>query len=294
MKGSLLAYMGLSIGCIPLTGSRSSLLGLLVWTTWVILRSRHRWLGIAAAAIAAPLIFIALPESLQTRFETIVNPEAGPENARVSGEGRLIGLETGLELIQTYPATGIGPGSWRPATGSKLESHNLVGQLCGEMGLAGVLTFGAILVCFAMNLYAMRKLAKRDPAHGDGFEFRLASAVAMAVFLLLFMSNSGTTCFDTTGSGSGLPDFGETCRGTADEARSRYDGRCVPGRVVVARDENRVGSSKRSINDGTDRTDEMQIQLGASVFLVSRDHPQEQHRGRSCCRNHSPRWPQGH
>jgi len=194
-RPALAGYVMLSVGCILLTGSRSSFLGMLLWGTFVILRSRHRWWGMSAAAVAAPVVFLALPESLQTRFETIVNPEVGPENARVSGEGRLIGLTKGLELIETYPATGIGPGSWRPATGSKLESHNLYGQVCGEMGVPGVLAFGSILACFAINWRWMRKSARRDPAGPTAFEHHLAAAVGMSVFLLLFEGNFGHNLF---------------------------------------------------------------------------------------------------
>ena len=195
VRPALSGYLMLSVGCILLTGSRSSLLGLIVWGTFVILRSRQRWWGISAAMIGAPLLFTALPESLQTRFETIVNPEVGPENARVSGDGRLEGLTKGFELIGQYPATGVGPGSWRPATGSKLESHNLYGQVAGEMGLPGVLAFGAILGCFWLNLHWMRKASRRDPAGPQAFEHHLAAAVGMAVFLLLFEGNFGHNLF---------------------------------------------------------------------------------------------------
>lgn len=195
VKLALLGYFGLSGGCILLTGSRSSLLGLVVWGGFVIIRSRHRWLGIFAAAIAAPVVFLLLPESLQTRFETIVNPDVGPENARVSGEGRLEGFFKGMELIEAYPASGIGPGSWRPATGSKLESHNLYGQLCGEMGVPGVLTFGAILACFAWNLYKLNQVGRRDPEGANAFEYHLGSAIAMSIFLLLFEGNFGHNLF---------------------------------------------------------------------------------------------------
>ncbi len=194
-KLAILGFVGLSIGCILLTGSRSSLLGLIVWGSWIILRSQHRWLGLTAAAIGAPILFLALPDSLQTRFETIVNPDVGPENARISGLGRLEGFVKGMELIAVHPISGVGPGSWRPATRSKLESHNLYGQLCGEMGLLGVMTFGAILACFAANLQWMRRAVKRDPAGPQSFEYLLASAVAMSVFLLLFMGNFGHNLF---------------------------------------------------------------------------------------------------
>ncbi len=192
---ALVGYVGLSVGCILLTGSRSSFLGMLLWGGFVILRSRHRWLGIAAASVGAPLVFMLLPESLQLRFETIVNPDVGPKNAQVSGEGRIKGLVTGMELFEKYPATGIGPGSWRPATGSKLESHNLYGQLCGEMGLPGVITFGAILGCFAWNLSKLKRCARRDPAGTSAFEYHIGSAVAMSIFLILFEGNFGHNLF---------------------------------------------------------------------------------------------------
>ena len=195
VRPALSAYLMLSVGCILLTGSRSSLLGLVVWGAIVILRSRRRWWGISAAIVGAPLLFLALPESLQTRFETIVNPDVGPANARVSGEGRLEGLTKGFELFEAHPATGIGPGSWRPATHSKLESHNLYGQVAGEMGLPGVLAFGAIVVCFAMNLRWMRRATRRDPAGPDAFEHHVAAAVGMSVFLLLFEGNFGHNLF---------------------------------------------------------------------------------------------------
>lgn len=195
VRGALVLYLCLSTGCILLTGSRSSLLGLCVWATVIILRSRHRWLGIGAAAVVAPALFFALPDSLQNRFETMINPEVGPANARESGEGRIDGFLTGMELIAAYPATGIGPGSWRPATHSKLESHNLYGQVCGEMGLPGVLTFGFIVFCFWSNYRWLRRAARRTLGRANTFPLHVAGSVAMAIFLLLFMGNFGHNLF---------------------------------------------------------------------------------------------------
>jgi len=190
-----LMYFCLSTGCILLTGSRSSLLGLVLWTGIVIMRSRRRWLGVGLAIVGSPLLFLALPDSLQTRFETIVNPEVGPANARVSGEGRLEGLTKGVELWLENPATGVGPGAWRPATGSIIESHNLYGQILGEMGTAGALTFFGILACYCMNLHWMRQARLRKPQRGDDFVFHLAGAVGMGIFLMLFEGNFGHNLF---------------------------------------------------------------------------------------------------
>lgn len=79
---ALVGYTGLSGLCILLTGSRSSLLGMLVWFGILILGHRKRFHWLALFALAAPIAFVALPDSLQTRFETIINPEVGPKNAQ--------------------------------------------------------------------------------------------------------------------------------------------------------------------------------------------------------------------
>jgi O-antigen ligase len=194
----LLGYVGLSSLCILLTGSRGSLIGLLVWFTIIIWGTRYRFTALAGFAVAAPLAFVALPESLQTRFETIINPEVGPKNAQESGEGRIKGLTTGFQLWGNNPLSGIGPGAWRPATRSKIESHNLYGQLVGETGTLGLLAFLAILACFWANLRAIRRVRRDVPAWENDLVFTLPRAIGVAVFLLLFMGNFGHNLFRFT------------------------------------------------------------------------------------------------
>jgi O-antigen ligase len=194
-KIALTAFTGLAVVCLLLTGSRSSLLGLVVWAGLVSLRLKHRWLFLAAGLAAAPVVFLALPESLQTRFETIINPEVGPENARESGAGRIAGFFTGLELWARNPLTGVGPGSWRPATGSSIESHNLYGQLLGELGTLGAVGFGAILAGFWLNLRRIAAVRREHPEWANDLVFQLASAVGTGVLLLLFLGLFGHNLF---------------------------------------------------------------------------------------------------
>jgi O-antigen ligase len=194
-KIALTGFTGLAVLCLLLTGSRSSLLGLVVWAGLVTLRMKQRWLFLAAGLAAAPVVFLALPESLQTRFETIVNPEVGPENARQSGEGRIAGFFTGLELLARSPVSGVGPGAWRPATGSSIESHNLYGQLLGELGALGALGFAAILAGFWLNLRRVAAIRREHPEWADDLVFQVASAVGTAVLLLLFLGMFGHNLF---------------------------------------------------------------------------------------------------
>ena len=199
-KGKLLlvGYVGLSCLCILLTGSRGSLLGLLVWFLIMIWGTPYRFKALAGFAVAAPLAFVALPESLQTRFETIINPEVGPANAQTSGEGRIQGFFMGIDLWQANPLTGVGPGAWRPATRQPIESHNLYGQLLGETGTLGAVSFAAIVACFWMNLRAVKRARNWFPEARNDLVFQLPSAIGLAVFLLLFMGNFGHNLFRFT------------------------------------------------------------------------------------------------
>jgi hypothetical protein len=192
---ALSGYLLLSVVCILLTGSRSSLLGLAVWAVFMVFKSRRRFLVLGLLLAAAPVGFVALPESLQTRFETIVNSDAGPENAKESGQGRVLGLLTGLELWAANPLSGVGPGAWRPATRSPIESHNLYGQLCGELGTVGVLTFAGVLAGFWFNLRAVKQARREFPEWADDLVFQVPAAVGTGVLLLLFMGNFGHNLF---------------------------------------------------------------------------------------------------
>jgi len=101
----------------------------------------------------------------------------------------------GLKLWTEYPVSGCGPGAWRKATGSLIESHNLYGQLLGEMGTLGIVTFAAILVGFWMNLRWIRKAYERHPEWGHDFLYRVANSVGLGVLLLLFLGNFGHNLF---------------------------------------------------------------------------------------------------
>ncbi len=194
-RGLLLGYGGLSVVCVLLTGSRSAFLGLVVFAAMLVWQSRRRLLMAVALGIAAPAVFLALPESLQTRLLTIWDPSVGPRNAQESGQGRIEGFFTGLRLWQEYPLTGVGPGAWRPASGSRLESHNLYGQLVGELGTLGLIAFLSMLTAFVMNVRAVRRLEPLAPYLADPLPLWLGRAVGMAIVLLLVLGVFGHNLF---------------------------------------------------------------------------------------------------
>ena len=198
MRAFLIGYVGLSFLCIGLTGSRSSFIGLVLLALILVLRSRWRWRLLGLSVVAAPLLFAALPPSLQNRFETIINPDAGPAVAQGSAMSRLEGLEKGLQQWARSPITGCGPGAFRPATGSSLESHNLYGELLGEMGSLGAVAFLGVLAAYALNLRRVWRAYSQHPEWGRDFLYEVSIAIAIALFMLLFEGNFGHNLFRFT------------------------------------------------------------------------------------------------
>jgi O-antigen ligase len=193
----LAGYVLLSLVSIGLTGSRSSLLGLAVVTMLLVVRSGYRVRMAALALMLTPVLWAALPEALQTRFETIIDPSVGPANAQESAQGRIEGLLTGIQLWESNPFTGCGPGAWRPAAGELkgkpwqmvLESHNLYGQIIGELGSLGAIAMIAVLLGFWSNLRWIKKSYQLHPEWGHDFLYRVAQAIGFGVLLLLFIGN---------------------------------------------------------------------------------------------------------
>jgi O-antigen ligase len=191
VRGFVLAYLGLSAMCIVLTGSRSSFLGLLVFGAVTVWFSRRRWLGVAAAVIAVPVLWAAVPGTLQNRFETIIHPEVGPANAKESADSRLEYFYKGFDLWAEYPVTGCGPGAWKMALQAKMESHNLFAQLVGEMGLLGSGAFLVLLGAFWWNARWIRRAVQPEPDGRPDFVALLARALLVGVLLLLLLGNFG-------------------------------------------------------------------------------------------------------
>jgi hypothetical protein len=191
----LVGYVILSCGCIVLTGSRSGFVGTVLCAAVIIGRSRLRWQLAPVALVAAPFLFLALPDSLQNRFMTIIDPSVGPVNAQMSAEGRVQGLLVGMQLWNDNPLTGVGPNAWIAATHRSIRAHNLYGQLAGEMGTLGVLTFAGLLIAQGVNFYQIRKLYRAHPEWGHDFLYEFNNAISLGLLLLLFEGNFGHNLF---------------------------------------------------------------------------------------------------
>jgi O-antigen ligase len=180
----LLCYIGLTIYCVLLTGSRS---GLVVLVAVLLLNlkalAKHK-VVLVALALSVPVIWAALPADLQERFRSIVDSSAGPKNAQQSAEGRAVGFWAGLGLFERSPIYGFGPGAHGMATGDGYQAHNLYGQVLSEMGGLGTLALVATVMAFFANGREAKRLAAQLPL-SDPFPTRLCGAISTTIVLLL-------------------------------------------------------------------------------------------------------------
>jgi len=186
----LLLYTGLTVLCILLTGSRSGMVGLICFGVLCLRRLFRNKVVLVFVIAAIPFGWLALPEELQNRFWTLIDPSVGPKNAQESAEGRSQGLYDGIALWQKNPLFGVGPGAFGRAVGHGAQAHNLYGQTLGEMGSLGAISFCWIVACFFLNGWEIRALRRREGPNQSEFPADLSRAIVVCVLLLLIKGNA--------------------------------------------------------------------------------------------------------
>jgi hypothetical protein len=81
------------------------------------------------------------------------------------------------------------------ATGRMGGAHNLYGQILSELGTLGVLTFGALVVCFALNWLEVKRAYQNHSEWPRDFSFYVSRAIGVILVLLLLLGWSGHTLY---------------------------------------------------------------------------------------------------
>jgi len=194
-----LGYIGLATTCIMLTGSRMGFVGLGALSLIAALLSKHRLLIITMLAMGAPIVWNLLPHDRQERYLTLIDPSHGPANAQGSAESRWQGWRDGVQLWRECPVFGVGPGGFGPSRGSGLQtynlrgvqSHQLYGQVLGELGTLGAVAFGMLILGFVINYLRLRRICQREPEFRGRFLAQLIQSVTVSIALLLLMGFAG-------------------------------------------------------------------------------------------------------
>jgi len=195
----LLVYLTLlSLLCVLATGSRQAFVGLVVLGVYVLLLSKRRLKNIVLLTVLAPAAWYTMPESMQNRYLTLIDPSYGPKNAQESAEGRTHGLYDGIELWEKSPVTGFGPGSHAQASGVGFQAHNLYGQVLGELGTFGAVAFACVVLSFFVNACKTWALTRGVKTPDSLFPRDVSMAVILVISIMLLFGNGSHSLYRYT------------------------------------------------------------------------------------------------
>ena len=173
----LVAFLLMALVSVVLTNSRSGMLKTILFFFLASSRGGRlfRKMGQLVVALVILLgIWIVMPETSQDRFRTIWDPSVGPETSRNSAQTRFEqdGFKVGWKALTTFPLTGVGIGNFPTyrvqyhegdPEEAHNEAHNLYGQVMGETGILGTITFVLLVAVILANCRRVRAAARVDP-----------------------------------------------------------------------------------------------------------------------------------
>jgi len=196
----VLGYVLLTIRVITLTGSRTGLIGLGGLLVLFLLFSRYRFYWLPIVFLALPVGWATMSVEQQTRYSTIWDSNiSGGEYA--STERRKEDFMRGFKLMLQYPF-GTGAGSGQEMAGGTENQHSLFGQVAGELGIVGFLTFLFMLSCYGINHYNIwrnyKYLQEKNLGKEGLFCWRVSLAMLFGVAAMLLSGLGMGNCYFST------------------------------------------------------------------------------------------------
>lgn len=185
----------LACACIFLSGSRTGFAGFALLLVGCAAVSRHRFKLALVLLLCAPLVWMSLSDDLQRRYETLINPEAGPANAQASAESRWTYFKLGIELWKANPVFGIGPDCFRRVNPTGQPSHVLYAQILSNLGTVGFIAWLVLVFAYMGNFFEGRRLACSLPPPEGEFCRRVCVATTVGLFQLMFLGLGGHNLF---------------------------------------------------------------------------------------------------
>ncbi len=205
----LFLYGVLAISSIVLTNSRSGMVGFILFVALLAFyRSQGfiRKIGyVMVGVILLGLIWTVIPEQNKGRFRTIWGEGEGRETqwAIASAEGRIEGFHVGMKMFNEFPIAGVGIGNFMEyrkshIDGIELQPHNLIGQVLGETGLLGLISFVFMVLITLFNFLRVKALTKSsDDIVMDLFHnFSIAGRDALILLFFLGLFGHNLTRFN--------------------------------------------------------------------------------------------------
>jgi O-antigen ligase len=195
----LLASVGIGLATTVLTGSRASMISLLLVLFCYIVQSRHKVTLFIACAILAVTVWVAMPEEYRQRYLS-VEQYIGGAKLDDSNKDRLKIWRGGWAIFLEHPLLGVGAGEFQDAFhaysgephGAYRSAHNLVVEVGCELGIVGLIVFGYFVSQITKNVLLLRRLQLNEEF---GLNYRVAQGCGMMLLALVVMSCVGHTLF---------------------------------------------------------------------------------------------------
>ena len=146
LKGLCIIAFILYIIAILASGSRGGFLGMVICIGLFVLKAKNK-VSAMAMGVVLMIVFFAINPQQVAWYSTILEGTG----ADMSAHSRIVGLRNGIEMAIRRPLLGVGIGCFGPARGAwfgwSIWAHNHFGELIGELGLLGIITWGGFMVC---------------------------------------------------------------------------------------------------------------------------------------------------
>jgi len=196
----LLACAGLALSTLVITGSRTSMLGLVAVALYFVLRSRHKLVAIGLLVVLAFAVWLGMPQRFRARYLTVRDYAQGGE-LDASNEFRIRIWKAGWRMFLDHPILGVGAGQFPTAYGriysgrahgAWMNPHNLLLQVGCEMGVVGLVAFGYF---FTQILKQIRLVPRADRKSLLELNYQVAVACEAMLLGLVAASVVGHTLY---------------------------------------------------------------------------------------------------
>lgn len=155
--------VALCLAGIFVSGSRGAFVGLLLFFILITYFSKQR----LKMALAGTILLVAALFFMGTGYRAWVSTISELGDSDASASSRIAGLRHGLEMLVKRPMFGVGPGCYPVARkmwfGWGLWSHNVYGQLAGDLGIAGIISWSIFVYSYMKRaLYISRSFTDKS------------------------------------------------------------------------------------------------------------------------------------
>ena len=177
-----------SIIGVFLSGSRGGFYGLIFCTFCIAFFSKQRKRAFVFAGLLLAVSLVFAGPSLVGRYKTILNPT----HMGKSGDARIWGLRHGVSMMIKRPVLGVGLGCYHIARqkwfGWRLWAHNHYGQLMGELGLLGIISWSLLIYYTIKGARRIRsEITANDLFKQYSFIYYLCMAIEIGTYTRLVL-----------------------------------------------------------------------------------------------------------